>query len=404
MPKLLVASTIPITIWSFLHPLVANLRGKGWIVDGAANGLPEESRCIGAFDHCYHVSWTRSPKNVRAALTGARELRTIVGGGHYDIVHAHTPLAGFIARAALSNLNGRSRPVVIYTAHGFHFHPQGTRLRNSVFRTVEKIAGRWTDFLVVVNKEDEAAALRYKVVPADRVVRVPGVGIELDRYSPAAIDLAKVKICRAELGLGENTPLILMLADFTPEKRHIDLLQALRLMRNRECHLVLAGDGPLLDATKQKAQALGIADRVHFLGFRDDVPLLLHCAAVSVLPSSREGLPRAVMESLAMETPVVASSIRGSAELLEGGGGLLYPVGDCGELAQCLDQVLDQPERAREMGRRGAESMRAYATDVMIARHLELYARALRSRTSAGDCNISQSCGGGSAGAYQLRM
>jgi glycosyltransferase involved in cell wall biosynthesis len=86
------------------------------------------------------------------------------------------------------------------------------------------------------------------------------------------------------------------------------------------------------------------------------------------------------MESLAMQTPVVATRIRGSAELLEGGGGILFPVGDCLQLADALDRILGDPDGAREMGKRGAESMRSFSTDIVIAHHLELYARALRLR------------------------
>src|SRR5579885_3067628 len=77
-----------------------------------------------------------------------------------------------------------TRPRVIYTAHGFHFYRGGSALRNQVFRSLEKLAGNWTDHLVVLNQEDHEAAVRYRLVPSGQVCLMPGIGVDTAIYSP----------------------------------------------------------------------------------------------------------------------------------------------------------------------------------------------------------------------------
>jgi glycosyltransferase involved in cell wall biosynthesis len=100
-----------------------------------------------------------------------------------------------------------------------------------------------------------------------------------------------------------------------------------------------------------------------------------------VLPSSQEGLPRSVMESLCCGVPVIASDIRGNRDLVAGGGGFLFPFGDTGALASHLDWFARNPDAAREMGLHGRSSVGIYATSSIIALHEELYAESTQGRS-----------------------
>src|SRR5204862_4631581 len=124
------------------------------------------------------------------------------------------------ARFALRRLLKQGRPKVIYTAHGFHFHEGGGWLENNLFLGAERLAGRWTDCLTVVNTDDEAMAKRYRVVPPRKLVYIPGPGIDRNLFSPAAVPADAVAAIRDELRLEPEQPVFVQVADFSPRKRH----------------------------------------------------------------------------------------------------------------------------------------------------------------------------------------
>jgi glycosyltransferase involved in cell wall biosynthesis len=250
-----------------------------------------------------------------------------------------------------------------------------------VFRALETLAARWTDYVVVMNREDEEAARG--LLPPERVWYMPGIGVDRLRYAPEGVTEAEVAQVRRELDLRVGERLFLMIAEFIPRKRHRDALAAFAHLRRADARLAFAGTGPLEESMKRRASELGISGRVHFLGLRRDIPALVRASVAVLLPSEQEGLPRSAMESLSLGVPVVGSRIRGTADLLECGGGVLVSVGDVAALAGALGRVLDHPEQAREMGRRGRERMADYGLDRVIGLHERLYEEALRGLEAA---------------------
>lgn len=250
-------------------------------------------------------------------------------------------------------------------------------MANRLFAGLERLAAPWTDQLVVLNQEDYAAALRLGLADGSRLHLMPGVGIDLAAYGPHAASEADVARVRAELGLHSGAPLFVMVAALQPGKRHRDALRALALLRRPEVHLACAGSGPQLGALQQMVSSLGLEGRVHLLGFRRDIPALIKASAATLLPSEREGLPRSVMESLCLQRPVIGTAIRGVSELLTDGSGILVRVGDPAALAGAMAWVLDHPDEARLMGRRGRRRMAGYSLRRVLARHERLYAWAL---------------------------
>jgi glycosyltransferase involved in cell wall biosynthesis len=316
-----------------------------------------------------------APSNLLAA---PRQIREIVDREGYDLVHVHTPIASFVTRLALRSLPIERRPAVLYTAHGFHFHPRGSKIQNAIYLTLEKIAGRWTDYLVVMNEHDAAEAKRHRLVRPDRIRLMPGIGVDLRKYAPESVSASDRARIHSELKLGPDERYVLMLAEFIPRKRHADMLDAFARLSNKSgVHLVLAGQGALLDKMRERARSLGIADRTHFLGRRRDASTLLAEASVLVLPSDQEGLPRCILEAMSMGVPVVASRIRGNTDLLESGRGLLFEVSDVTGLAAAVDTVLSRPGDAREMAMAGQQRATAHRIDHVIQLHESLYAEAL---------------------------
>lgn len=376
MPRLLSVSTIAATQRAFLLPFARHFRSKEWQVDALAKGISRCAECIEAFDKVWEIEWSRNPLEPYNLAYAVHRVREVVKTGNYDLVHLHTPVAAFIARYALRGLRARGLKV-IYTAHGFHFHCGGHPLKNIPFIALEKLAGRWTDFLVVINQEDRQAALRYGIVPRERLCYMPGIGVDTEALSPEQIGFEAVAHIREELRLPPGEPVFVMVAEFTSRKRHRDALLATARL-SFPAHLVLAGTGPLFTEIQALAKKLGIADRVHFLGYRRDIPVLMRAANATILPSEREGLPRSVMESLSLEVPVIGTDIRGTRDLLDGGVGLLVPVGDIEALGQSMTWIVEHPERAREMGRRGRQRVQVgYDLRYILSAHERLYAEAL---------------------------
>jgi glycosyltransferase involved in cell wall biosynthesis len=383
--KMLVVTTIPTTLRDFLVPFARHFRARGFRVDALADGVSAFPECVAAYDRVWDVSWSRNPLDPRNFRTAPRHVHDLVRRERYDLVHVHTPVAAFVTRCALRYLRRQGAVRVIYTAHGFHFYRGGPRLRGAILRGLEKLAGRWTDYLVVINREDEEAARRHGLVPPDRVRYMPGIGVDMQYYGRNAVRDSDVAAVRHEMGLSPGDVLFLVVAEMIPRKRHADVLRAFARLGRPATFLALAGNGPLEGQLRRLAATLGIANRVRFLGERRDVPALVLASVATVLASRQEGLPRSIMESLSLGVPVIGSRIRGVADLLHGGGGLLVEAGDVAGLAAGMARILDQPEEARAMGRRGRERMADYELRHIVKLHEELYDEALgRANAVAG--------------------
>jgi glycosyltransferase involved in cell wall biosynthesis len=185
---------------------------------------------------------------------------------------------------------------------------------------------------------------------------------------------------RQELGLGEDRHLLLSVAEFTARKHHVDAIAAFAKLDRMDIDLAFAGTGPLMDKMKRFASELGVGNRVHFLGNRRDIPVLMRAASANILVSAQEGLPRSVLESLALETPTIGTKIRGTEDLLADGCGRLVDVGDVDGLAAAMAWVLDRPEEAADMSKLGRERVSFYELESIVELHEQLYAEALDRR------------------------
>lgn len=377
MKRLLMVTTIAETLRAFLLPFARHFRAKGWQVDAMAQGVSTSPECLEAFDKVWEIEWSRNPLDPRNFIAAPRVIKQVMDQGKYDIVHVHTPVAAFVTRYALNDLRKQGKCQVIYTAHGFHFHPGGKPLKNAIYLNLEKLAGRWTDYLVTINREDELAAKRHHILPEDRILYMPGIGVNLNYYNPEGVSEAEVARVRYELGITQKNSLFLSIADFDPGKRHRDVLKAFAKLSRLDVHLAFAGDGPLLEEMQQLALDLGIQNQVHFLGRRNDIPLLTRASLATILVSEREGLPRSVMESLSLEVPVIGTQIRGIQGLLEGGCGVLVEVGDIKGLSEAIAWVIEHPEEAKTMGKRGRKRMGAYDLQQIVKLHEALYFKAI---------------------------
>jgi len=377
----LFVTTVPVTLEAFLLPFADHFRALGWRVDALANGAVAATRLEGHFDARFDVAWSRNPLAPSNLLGTARRVREIVTAGGYDIVHVHTPIAAFVTRYALRNLPSASRPAVIYTCHGFHFYRDQGRPGHAFFRTMERIAAPWTDYLVTVNREDFEAARGLGGIAADRVRHIPGIGVDTRRFSPGAVTGDEVAAVRRGLGVPEDGFMLTMVAELAPVKRHEHVLRALARVRNDSVMLVLVGDGPSESLVRDRVAALGLTERVRWAGYRRDLPAVLAASDALVLASEREGLNRSVLEAMASGRPVIGTDTRGIADAVGADAGWIVGKNDVDALAEAIDAAAADPS---EVARRGAAArVRActeFALDGIIGAYDGLYREALASR------------------------
>lgn len=161
---------------------------------------------------------------------------------------------------------------------------------------------------------------------------------------------------RQETGTEDGRFLLLYAARFVKGKGHLWLLDAIARLKERTAApfaLILAGDGPLLEETKQKAASLGLDGCVRFLGYRQDMKNLYRGAELCVCPSEQEALSFFLIESMACSLPVVATDVGGNSDIVneEAGDGLLVPYGDAAAMAEAIRRMMeDKPfyTRCRE--------------------------------------------------------
>jgi glycosyltransferase involved in cell wall biosynthesis/O-antigen/teichoic acid export membrane protein len=177
---------------------------------------------------------------------------------------------------------------------------------------------------------------------------------------------------------GTGPRLVVIVANLIAYKGHAVAFEAFTRARAAlpgvRARLLLAGTGPEEEALRALARAQGIDAEVEFLGAVSDVPALLARCSFSVLPSLTEGMPNAVLESLAQGRAVVASAVGGVPEILERGGGILVPPGDAGSLADAMRALLADPALAARLGAEGRGLVHDwFGIDRMVEESLHLY-------------------------------
>ncbi len=203
-------------------------------------------------------------------------------------------------------------------------------------------------------------------------------GVDLSEFPPA--NAAAGARLRRVLHLPADARLIGVVGRLHPQKGHTTLLQAIPaiLAETPAAHFLMIGDGELRPALAQEAQQLGAARQVHWLGQRDDVPMLLAGLDLFALPSLWEGMPNAALEAMAAALPVVATGVDGTREVIEDGvSGLLVPPADAAALAAGIIRLLQDPSLAQRLGQTARERVATQFTLEQTVQKTEALYRSL---------------------------
>jgi len=315
------------------------------------------------------VPHLRRPVSVPRDLMALRDLRQRIRALGPDIVHTHSSKAGFVGRMA-ARMAGVPR--IFYTPHGHVFHSYYGPPLTRMFIALERFAARFTERIVVLTDAEAEQHLAVGVGRPGQFVKIPS-GVDLAAVRAEAAGGARV---RRELGLSGETPVIGTVARLVAVKGLCYLVEAMPEILGRcpDAHLVLAGDGDQRPTLERLARELGVADRVHLLGFRRDAAAVTAALNVFVLPSLNEGQGRVLVTAMALGVPIVATQVGGVPEVVEDGcQGLLVPAADPRALGQAVAAVLTRPECAAALGAAGRSRAPLFSSEVMVARHAELY-------------------------------
>jgi len=215
---------------------------------------------------------------------------------------------------------------------------------------------------VVANSNAARRQLESEGVAPARIRVIPN-GVSADRFAdrPAPRPVSR----------------IVTVANLRREKAHEVLLAAAAQLASRYPQLTfdIAGDGPRLSELRELAKTLGVADRVTFLGHREDVPALLAGADAFVLPSRSEAFPNGAIEAMAAGLPVIASATGGLLDLIEDGRtGVLVRPDDVDALTQAIAELIASPARASALGATAREEVTGrYSFDRMVRAFEDLY-------------------------------
>ena len=311
----------------------------------------------------YRVTTFRSINAVRQQARFARDVRR----HGTDIVHTYSfygnvfaiPPARLAAAVVVASVRDR----------GLYLTPMQKRVQRYVCRFADR---------VLVNAEAVKTWLVNDGFSPSRITVIPN-GIDLSRFetraNPAAV--------RRSLGVPEHAPLVAVVSRLHRLKGIEDFLDAAALVAagHPDARFLVVGEpSPVdnvayLEELSQRAERLGIGDRVIFTGLRDDVPALLSAVDVSVMPSLNEALSNVLLESMAAGAPVVATDVGGTTEALEANrNGLLIPPSNVAAMTAAINRLLADPQWARELGTRARQAIvEKFSLDRMVAATAAIY-------------------------------
>lgn len=333
-----------------------------------SNGLIVESACSPdtEVDKLRELDYTIHSINIDRKISLVSNLKSIVelvklfNKNQYDLVHLHGPIASVLGRIA-AKLSGVKN--VVYTAHGFYFHDDMPGYQYWTYHWIEKVSGWLTDIILTQSREDFDNAVKTNLCPS-RKISYLGNGIDVNRFSRSHLKDSDLKDLARQLKLPSREDLITIgiTGRITQEKGHGELILSFveLIKKYPNIHLIIIG-GQLTterDSFQEYLKAIvtqnKIEKNVTFTGIRKDIDRILGLVDIFTLPSYREGLPRSVIEAMAMELPTIVTDIRGCREaVIHEKTGLIVPAKNVEKLTQSLEKLINEPILRKEYGMSG---------------------------------------------------
>lgn len=372
-PRIFELSTVDMTLYKFVLPLIKKLREQGFdIICGARNfGYLDKLEKEGF--KTYDIALSRS-LNPIALLKSFFQLVRVLKKEKINILHVHTPIASFVGRLAAFFAKV---DIKVYTVHGFITRPK-------IFYYVEKfMAKTLTDYMFTVNQEDLDMAVKNKFISVDKALNINSVGIDTCTFDPGKVSEATKDQLRVSLNIKKDVPVIGYVGRIVKSKGVLDLIQAfVEINKNMSCQLLLVGpwdmdersDDIIIQDIRRIVHENRLEQDVFLPGHREDIVEFLSIMDVFVLPSYREGMPVSLLEAMAMEKAVIGTNIRGVREEITADSGLIYKVKDINTLKEHMEFYLKNVEKADMMGKSARQRvLENFGMDKVIGKQTKVF-------------------------------
>ncbi len=262
-------------------------------------------------------------------------MHKIIKSRGIQIIQSHLFHANFISRLAAIGTSAK----VIATVHS-------TKVDRWWYSFLDGLTSSLVEKYIAVSEGVRDYIMSKSGIPGSKIVVIPN-GIDLSRFSNR-VNVAKK---RAELGLNKSSKVIISVANLREGKDYPTLFTALKIVLNYHAvELLVVGKGESEMVYRKAAENLGISEKVHFLGYRDDVIDLLKSSDVCVLSTLYEGQSVAILEYMASGKPIVTTDIKENRELLRGErDALLVPVKDADAMSGAIIRLLDDKKLTKKL-------------------------------------------------------
>lgn len=363
-------ATVPSMIVAFNSRNIRMLQEMGYTIHAACNfnnrsaWTDEEAdklvRQLQAMNVKLHqIDISRKPWHPLALVKSYKQIKKLVRGNTYCMMHNQSCVSGIIGRIAYR----KSGMKIIHTEHGFYYF-KGGPLINWIFYPFDKLCSRWTDVLITINKDDYEFSKKH--MRAKRCVYIPGVGIDTAYYHDTAINRAAF---RARLGIPENAFVIISVGELNENKNHRVIIEAVSQLNAPEAYYLICGEGSAHEQLQRLIQERQLEGKVILTGNVNNVNEYLKAADVFVFPSKREGLGLAALEAMASGLPLLCSNRNGINDYAQNGEtGYMYEPDDVDGFSEGITKLMENEslrrkfgaynsERAKQFGREAADTI-----------------------------------------------
>jgi glycosyltransferase involved in cell wall biosynthesis len=284
------------------------------------------------------------------------------------IIHTHTHKPNTTARIAaiLAKV-----PIIIANEHNVD------EWKSTFQKLIDCFLACFTDRIIVVSRGVQKFC-QSTGIPSCKFHLIYN-GVELDKFNNKKFRETK----RKELGLNENTCVIGTVGRMHPQKGHEFLIQVVEklLVEHKSLLFLIIGEGYLKEELILKVKSLNLSKNFLFLGEREEIPQLLSCMDIFVLPSLREGFPNTILEAMASSLPVVATDVGGVRELIiPSETGFIVPPANLSALYDSLSKLTQDKDLRYKMGNAGYERVKEFSIDKMAKETENLYQELIKEK------------------------
>ena len=339
---------------------LARTRFAPFLVCPTEGGLVEKAENLGIETEIIRMGSLKTP-NIFSTASTVFKLRRLIRKKNIDLIHSDSPRQALFASLAVRKIK---TPLVWHV-----------RVSTAEKKSLDRFLYNRSQKVIAVSR---AASLRFSGydLASDKMAVIPN-GVDLTQFKSMPPD-SKL---REELDIEEGSVLVGTLGQLIPGKGQDVLIRAAKRVAEQaaEVKYVIVGNRnkAYKNTLEELSAGLGIQNKVRFIGYREDIPQIMNCLDIVVLPSTShlEGLSRVIIEAMACGKPVIATDAGGNPEAVEDGkSGILVPPGDPDELARAILELArdaDKRKRMGEAGRKRAEQL--FSIEMNVARIEEIY-------------------------------